>query len=247
MDKKLRILDKLLQNMLGHNPDKFGLVLEDGGWTKLKSLHYAILHEPNFSWVTPGLLKQFFVIFGTGKYELNEKFVRLKPEFQSSKMPQLKREMPPHVLYTSIRARAYHAVSAKGLLAPNDQWLLLSIDVDEAKRIGAKKNSEPVIVEVKASKAEQAGCVFLKYGNSIYLSKKVDPQWLILPPPNKKIKEMEKIRTEKIVNKKEKAPPPEHTVTGSFFLDLPSSGPVKKEKRKRDPHWKEARRRSRRR
>jgi putative RNA 2'-phosphotransferase len=250
-DKKFRTIEKIALNILGHNPDEFAVVLEPEGWIKLKTLLMAMVEDAGLTWVSHGLLKQFFTFYSGEKFELNENSVRLRPDYQPVEMPSIIRKPPPDILYTPIRARAYNTVSSRGLTGFGEQWIVLSTDRDKAERLGRRREKEPVIVEVKASMAEQSGNDFYKYGKSLYLSKKIDALWIILPPLSRKIKEMERKRLEKRaeteVTKEQHKNINEPSLPGGFFLDSPNSRPQKKKTRKNEPGWKKERRRSRRR
>ena len=250
-DKKFRIIEKMALNILGHNPDEFGVVLDPEGWIKLKTLRMAMVEEAGFAWVSPGLLKQFFTLYAREKFELNEKSVRLRPDYQPIEMPSVIRKPPSDILYTPIRTRAYNTVSSKGLTGFGKQWIVLATDREKAERLGRRKEKEPVIAEVKASLAEQSGNDFYRYGKSLYLSKRIDAHWIILPPLSGKKKEMERKRMEKKAEteatKEQHKKIEEPSLPGSFFLEPTSSPRHKKKKRKNEPAWKEERRRSRRR
>jgi len=96
-----------------------------------------------------------------------------------------------------------------------------------------------VLVTVQAQRAAKQGQAFFPYGEGLYLSGAIAPEFLQLPPAPKK-------PAAKPAAEKKPAEPP---TPGSVLLDIQGQ-PVKpwQEKgRKKEPAWKEAARKQRRR
>jgi putative RNA 2'-phosphotransferase len=254
MNKRdLAKLQKMLLSILGKCPDAFGVLLEEGGWITMKRLHKVIQAEQGFAHITPRSLIQFFTLYRPDEFELRDQSVRIRPELRTEAAAHPEVAEPPNILYVCIRPRAHAHVLANGLRpSGTDKWIALSTTKDMALRIGKRRDPAPIMAEVMARKACEAGVVFRKSGDLLYVVDGLGPEHLGLPAlPKTRTTEREKTEKSLPVGKRTasgSAPPSEHP--GSFILrDKPSTLPAsdkdrtrRKGSRTRDPEWKQERR-----
>jgi len=253
VDKKAqkKIL-KLFFSILGRQPHSFALVLDEGGWCSYKEL-FRILHdEPDFSWITPLFIKQFFPLYRPDDFEWREDAVRVKPELCAFEADYFQTSHPPAHLFAAVRPKFHASVISNGLFpAKSKKWLLLCADEKKARKIGKRLDNEPIIAEILAQKASSNGVEFKYYGEGLYLAENIPPEWLVMP----QVKEEQRITRPK---KTDQASNSRKDVTveeiGSFLLRAPEEksnhGKVgnkgEKHYRDKEPAWKDARRNTRR-
>lgn len=264
MDKReLRRMEKILFVVLGRQPDAFGMVLDEGGWISIKELHQAVMKETGFSHITPRDLTQFFSLFRPEKFEWQENLVRVRLELQSPDLTIYKEATPPELLYVSIRPKAHAHVIARGLQSINNKkWVALSTEKEMALKIGMRRDRNPIIAEIMALKSSEAGIVYRKASELLYLVESLGPQWMSIPPLPP-VREKDEHKGSKSSESKPggkkipKAGAPPLEQIGAFVLrDTPSyhtvsSEPGKrkrnnKKSRDRDPEWKRTRHRRKR-
>ncbi len=210
-------LKKMIFYILGKRPDEFGLLPDREGFVKLKELIQA-LHEEGLTYVRESHIRGLILTEPSLREELEiqENRIRLKGFDWKLDLENPASEIPK-LLYTCIRRRAYPFVLKNGLIAPSDSFLILSESKDMAFRIGKRKDSKPILLEVIAHKAEEDGSVFFKFGE-LYLSKWINKSWIIGPP----FEEEEKKKEKKI----------EEAFSAGTF-------PLKEKKGKKKKTWKE--------
>ncbi|NIA08264.1 MAG: hypothetical protein GWP10_00445 [Nitrospiraceae bacterium] len=254
-DIALKRLTKAIFAMLGRRPDAFGIVLDEGGWISIKELHQALMTEPGFPHITSKALSQFFPLYRPKNFEWQEDRVRVIPKSQSPDLTIYEEIIPSEPLYVTIRPKAHAHVIDHGLRpGGNKRWIVLSTDREMALRIGRRRDRKPIMVKVLASKACEAGVVFRKAGESLYLVDRLDPQWMNIPPlPSTQDRGSKESKSSKVKLDRKKTPDITRPLEqiGSFVLNkTPSYYQIaidreKKRDRKihdRGPKWKRNRR-----
>lgn len=253
-------MEKILFAMLGRQPDAFGIVMNEGGWISIKELHLTLMKETGFSHITKRGLTQFFSLYRPEKFEWQENYVRVRLELQSPGLTIYKEATPPELLYVSIRPKAHAHVIAHGLQSSNNKRIVLSTEKELALKIGKRRDKDPIIAAIMALKSSEAGIVYRKAGELLYLVEGLDPQWINIPPLPP-VREKDKHREPKSSKAKPggkkipKGSAPSLEQIGAFVLrDTPShivsseldKRNKNKKSRNRDPEWKKARRRKKR-
>jgi putative RNA 2'-phosphotransferase len=250
-DIALKRLTKAVFAMLGRRPDAFGIVLDRGGWISIKELHQVLITEPDLPHISSKALHQFFSLYRPERFEWQEDRVRVRPEWQSPDLTAYEETIPPERLYVTIRPKAHAYVIDHGLRPGGDKrWIVLSADREMALKIGRRRDRNPILVEVLASKACKTGIVFRRAGESLYLVDRLGPQWMNIPPlAPKQERHPKESRSDKTKLDVEKVPTPEE-IGGFVPRKMPSyykKDLNKREKRykkghDRDPKWKKYRR-----
>ena len=231
-------LAKLLDYILSRRPDEFGLVLDSRGRLAVKELLRALAQEEGWSYVRRSHLEEVVNLLRPGVLEMDQTHIwAVQPG--PADLRAAEPVWPPPLLYRAITAKSHEVVAERGLQPQADQELVLAADPDMARRLGRRRDPEAVLVTVQAQRAAKQGQAFFPYGEGLYLSGAIAPEFLQLPPAPKK-------PAAKPAAEKKPAEPP---TPGSVLLDIQGQ-PVKpwQEKgRKKEPAWKEAARKQRRR
>jgi putative RNA 2'-phosphotransferase len=232
-------LARLLGYILCRRPDEFGLVLDEAGRLPVKELLGALAQEEGWGYVRRSHLEEVVNLMSPGAFELDRTHIRaIQPGPAQIRSDEA--AWPPPLLYRAITAKSQTVVAERGLQPPAGGELLLAADPEMAKRLGRRRDPQAVLVIIQAQSAAKRSVEFFAYGQGLYLSGPIGPEYLILPPAPKKPEARPKAPEK---------PTPEPPTPGSVMLDIQGQ-PVKpwKEKgRKKGPAWKEGAKEQRRR
>lgn len=237
--KNAKQLARLLHYILGRRPDEFGLVPNAEGYVAVKDL-IKILHEEGWHHVRPHHLAALPYHLADAGIEIDDGRIRAH---QRNKLPSISAGgAPPRELYTCIRRRAYTTTVANGL-APQGHpaKVRLFADIELARRVGRRRDADPLVVTVQTTVAQRAGIQFERFGEALYLAARIPADCCRLPAAPKAL------RAARTRQEKPPADPP--PPAGSYTLDwkrLGSSAPPAKSSGRKSKQWRRERQRLRR-
>ncbi len=168
---------------LAHRPDEFGLAPDARGFVSIKDLIQAFHEEPEWRFVRESDLNEALIHDQQGLFYLEGNRIRatqihweldLSPPFAPAY----------NIIFTPIRRRAHHHVFKTGLRAPEGRWIILCINKEMAIRIGKRRDTSPVILEIRAVDAHRDGVELFRLG-SLFLAKEISPKYIGGPLPPK--------------------------------------------------------------
>ena len=178
-------LAKLLSYILCRRPDEFGLVLDEAGRLPVKELLWALAQEEGWGYVRRSHLEEVVNLVSPGAFELDKTHIRaLQPG--PAKLRSRESVWPPPLLYRAITAKSHGVVAERGLQPPTAGELVLASDPEMARRLGRRRDPQAVLVTIQAQNAAKRGVEFFAYGEGLYLSGEIGPEYLQLPPAPKK-------------------------------------------------------------
>jgi putative RNA 2'-phosphotransferase len=135
-------------------------------------------------------------------------------------------------------------VARKGIRTSEQLGLFLTTTENLARRMGKRRDAEPVLLTVQAQRACQAGIKFAKYGEFIYITDHVPVGYFTGPPPPP-------VEERKVQKPGKKPAPGPEDLPGSFILDVERSRALQQQRLKRkglrkEIAWKQELRKSRR-
>lgn len=83
-----------------------------------------------------------------------------------------------NVLYHGTTQQSAQQILLEGLKPKGRQKVHLSATVEEAIRVGKRRTPHPVILQVDVMKAQQAGIIFEKATDLVYLSDEIPPEFI---------------------------------------------------------------------
>ncbi len=211
-------LAKFLDYILSRRPDEFGLVADTDGFFKIKDLIKALNEEQGFKYVRRSHLDEILITLPDPPFEIADKLIRSK--IRDRLPPRSVAAEPPKLLYTCVRQKAYPHVSNKGIRPTGFSHIVLSSDIDMAKRIGKRFDREPVVLHVNVQQSEIRGVVFIRTGDVLYLADYI-PEGCFSGPALSKVLPKEKPFPKQ--TKKANAQP-DPTTAGTFFIEMDESG-----------------------
>jgi putative RNA 2'-phosphotransferase len=238
--QQLNRLAKFLNYVLGCRPDEFGLIPDDDGYVKIKTLLQALSEEAGWRHVRRAHLKELTLSLPSCPLEIVDQEIRAVDRSRLLVPPE--DAPPPKLLYTSVRQKAYAHVLDKGISARGIPLILCS-QKEMAARIGQRKDRNAIQITVNTDEALAMGTVLVPSGEGLYQADQLPPGCFTGPPLPKAQPPKQKPKAE---------PSPEAQTPGSFFLDLETHSPDKGSKnldkgprnqKRKDQAWKKERRR----
>lgn len=231
-------LGKFIPYVLGRHPDEFGLITDENGFVKIKTLLQALNEEPHWKFVRRFHFDELQLAYHPAPIEIQGNLIRCtdrthlpQPRTASSDLPKL--------LYTPIRQRAHPIITDRGIF-PNTgvPHVVLARDREMAQRMGRRLDNRPLLIIVKVKEAAAAGVTFKAYGEHLFLADQLPPDAVISPPPAR-------VSTADIKAEKD-GPAAQAKTPGSFFWHPEghegSHAQGDKAKRRNSEDWKKQRR-----
>jgi putative RNA 2'-phosphotransferase len=177
-------LSKFLALILRHQPERFGLVLDEEGWASLSEVMEILRGLPNFRWATRADVMEIVEKgSGDGKRRFEVEGDRIRARYGHSIPYPIHYSSctPPDRLYHGTSPDVLPAIRREGLKPMGRQYVHLSLDPETAARVGSRHASHPVILTVRAAEAHAAGIEFYQAEESVYLTRRVPPDFLEFP------------------------------------------------------------------
>ncbi|MBQ1074428.1 RNA 2'-phosphotransferase [Micromonospora sp. C31] len=177
MDHRTMVrLSKRMSLALRHEPARFGLAPDRAGWVSVDDLLVALrIDRVELDAVVAGDDKQRFAVRrGTDGVE------RIRAN-QGHSIPVdlgLTPSAPPARLYHGTSRVVLHSIRATGLHRGGRHHVHLSPDVATARRVGARRAGELVVLTVDAAAMARDGHAFYRSANGVWLTDAVPARYL---------------------------------------------------------------------
>ena len=176
-DKRMVRVSKFLSKHLRHEPETLGLTLQAGGWVGVEELLAACrkagveLTRAELDEVVRRSDKQRFAFDDGGSR------IRANQGHSVEVDLQLQPSEPPAVLYHGTGAQFVEAILADGLKKMSRHHVHLSEEVPTAIKVGSRHGT-PVVLAIDAAAMRQAGVLFYRSANGVWLVDAVPPPYL---------------------------------------------------------------------
>lgn len=163
--KSPKELAKILSYILGRHPAEFGLIPDRDGYVRIKELLKVFSEEEGWSYVRKSHLEEVELTLPDRPVEFKDNLIRAKnrenlPSFEEA-------DELPKLLYTCVRQKAYAFVATKGI-QKSDGDVILSADIDTARRIGKRIDQSPVLLTVQVKKTIDKMIRFFTGGGTLF-------------------------------------------------------------------------------
>jgi putative RNA 2'-phosphotransferase len=179
--RRLVKLSKFLALILRHQPERFGLPLDEEGWASFSEVMEILRGLPNFRWATRADVMAL-VEEGAGdskrRFEVAEDRIRARYGHSLAQPIRYAPCTPPPLLYHGTSPESLETIRHEGLQPMERQYVHLSPDPETAMRVGARHDDRPVVLTVRAADAHAAGVVFHQAEESVYLAKRIPVEFL---------------------------------------------------------------------
>jgi len=235
--RSLKKLAALILYILERRPDEFGLIPDNEGYVKIKSLIRAVNEEEGFKYVRPFHIDDILSSLPGFQIEIKDSLIRAKNIDDLPK--QVMAVNPPKLLYTCVRKKAYTFVLENGIHPVGSERVVLSETKEMAERIGKRFDQSPVLLTVHLHKALDAGVLFYSAGD-LFCSDLIPPPCFTGPPLPKQKEES------KPADKQIKFAP--KAMPGSYLLNIEQAEEKKRrtelQRKRKEVDWKKERKRS---
>ena len=156
------------------------------GRLPVRELLWALAQEEGWGYVRRSHLEEVVNVTSPGAFELDQTHIRALQPGPANLRSQDAAWPPPTLLYRAITAKSHGVVAERGLQAPTGGELVLAADPEMARRLGRRRDPQAVLVVIQAQSAAKKGVEFFPYGEGLYLSGPIGPEYLQLPAAPKK-------------------------------------------------------------
>ncbi|MBF0099658.1 MAG: RNA 2'-phosphotransferase [Desulfobacterales bacterium] len=236
-------LSKFLLYIIGRHPDEFGLVPDNSeGYLKIKDVLKVCHEEEGYRHIRESHFKELLLSHSNPGFQIKDNLI--KPQDTSNLPLLVKSDEPPKILFTTVSNTSYPHVLEKGILPTSHSQVILSQEKEFAKRMGQRKTSDFIVLEVHTAKAIELGIEFFQFGQNLFIASSIPINAFTGPPLSKE-------KPETSSQSKHATAKPDHAfMPGSFILDpnqFDKTGKkIIKDKRVKDKtSWKHNRKRLR--
>jgi putative RNA 2'-phosphotransferase len=180
MDKRYTHISKFLSFVLRHRPQEIGITLDPQGWVGIDDLlvacsaHGHKISRGNFNYVVAYNNKKRFAISENGKR------VRASQEHSVEIDLGYQPAIPPELLYHGRASKNLPSIRRQGLTKGKRHHVHLSLDLTTARAVG-KRHGSPVVLTIRADEMVQAGFIFYKSSNAVWLTEMVPYEFIVEP------------------------------------------------------------------
>ncbi|KAB1901681.1 RNA 2'-phosphotransferase [Micromonospora sp. AMSO31t] len=172
-------VSKRMSLALRHRPDRFHLTLDGAGWLPVADVLAALrITRADLDVVVAGNDKQRFAV------ERGPDGVDRIRASQGHSVPVdlgLAPATPPDRLFHGTSEAVLPAIRTEGLHRGRRHHVHLSPDAETARRVGARRAGEVVILTIDAAAMAANGYHFYRSANGVWLTDTVPPAYLTAP------------------------------------------------------------------
>ena len=176
MERRKRIeLSKLISYILRHHPEKYGLSLDRYGFANLQELVEAISQKKK--WVSEQDIRRVVEKSEKKRFEIKRDKIRATYG-HTIEVEQVSPEVePPEILFHGTSRRKVETILQNGLQPMKRQYVHLCQTEQEAYRVGRRKDTNPVVLQIRARDAFGEGIKFRKCG-SVYIAEQIPGKFI---------------------------------------------------------------------
>lgn len=195
-----------------YSPGEFGLYWDSDGSMPWKEFYWALQQDDSLRFVRESNLRELALLGVDLPFTLDGNRLRLCSSTAGPVYPSI--DKIPERLYYAVKSNKLVYIQKFGLRAISRAYIPVCAEREMALRITKRRESDPVLIEILAKKALDAGVCFFDAGAKLFLVDAVAPEFLILP----------KIREEQAAGSAEKKPKPAPKAVpgspGSFVVQV---------------------------
>jgi putative RNA 2'-phosphotransferase len=179
MDKQLVRFSKFISLVVRHQPEKYGLTLDEHGWAQIDDL-IAVANRAGVP-LTHAALQQIVAQNDKQRFAISEdgRAIRARQGHSIAVDLELLPVEPPEQLYHGTAERFVPAILAQGLLRRSRQHVHLSADLPTAIKVG-QRHGKPVVFTVASGAMHHDGYHFYRSENGVWLVEVVPVAYLTI-------------------------------------------------------------------
>jgi putative RNA 2'-phosphotransferase len=183
MPDRHRALSKAVAHALRHQPDRYGLQLDEQGWASVGDLLEGLTRRRS-AWrkLRRDDLVAMIEASDKRRYEIAGDRIRALYGHSVPGRIARPRSQPPELLFHGTDPAVLSAILAEGLRSMSRQYVHLSVDVQTAQVVGRRRSGAPVILEVAAGEAVREGVGFWQANDDVWLVESIPPAYVRVRP-----------------------------------------------------------------
>ena len=179
-DRELDSFGKTMAGLLRHFPERYGIKLDDHGWTKIYPLVPAIKAEKrHYGWLTAHHIEAFVKTEPKGRYQWDgESMIRAAYGHTIPvNMDDLPTDDIPEKLYYQTTLEEEEFIKETGISPSDKTWVHLSRTYRQAYVSGLFHVDNPKVVEIDIPELVKAGHPVYRATQEIFLTKEIPPEF----------------------------------------------------------------------
>jgi putative RNA 2'-phosphotransferase len=168
-------VSRLLALILRHQPDKFGITLDEHGYAPLEEIAKVVSERYDF--VNADWLRAFVESPEGRRFVIQNDRIAARYGHSVDVEPDSAPVEPPEVLYHGTHPRNRAKIFREGIVSVGRKFCHLSSTPEEAREVGRRRAARPLILAVDARRMQQDGFLFFRAGH-IYLTHRVPGKYV---------------------------------------------------------------------
>lgn len=172
-------ISKKMSYCLRHNPEKYGLKLDEYGFVDLQEFLSAMNRMHHFQpKLTEMKIREIMNSSDKERFEIKNGKICALYGHSIPGIIKRKQATPPDILYHGTAHRFLPSIMKEGLLPMGRQYVHLSTDVAMAESVGKRRDNHPVILKINAKQAVRDGIKFYVGNDEVWLCDHVPIKYL---------------------------------------------------------------------
>ena len=172
-------ISKFLSFLLRHRPKKFGLDTDRYGFADFNKVFRILLER--FPGIEIKDVNDLVESDSNKRFQVKDGMIRARYGHSIEIEPLEECRNVPDVLFHGTSSKSLDSIVKEGLKPGRRRFVHLSLSVEEAMRVGRRKDINPSILKIDAKRANIDGLKFWKEEN-IYLTEEIPSQYISMYP-----------------------------------------------------------------
>lgn len=171
-------LSKEISYALRHTPWEYELELDREGWVSVNQLIESLRESEQWEELQEKHIIHMIETSEKKRHEIEDGKIRA---FYGHSIPMKiskKEQEPPELLYHGTTQSALISILQSGLLPNKRQYVHLSKDIETAREVGKRRDSNPVILYIEAKKAFRDEISFYHGNEKVWLADNIPSQYI---------------------------------------------------------------------
>jgi putative RNA 2'-phosphotransferase len=182
-------LSRTIAHALRHNPERYGLELDEDGWAPLEALVIALARDADWAGLSTDDIHAMMAAASKQRYEICDGQIRAVYGHSLAIKIKHAAATPPDHLYHGTAPGAVAKIRREGLKPMRRQYVHLSTDTATAEMVARRRTATPVIITVHSREAHADGIVFHFCNPQVWLAGKIAAGYLAFPTDQTQLSE----------------------------------------------------------
>ncbi|MBU0496740.1 MAG: RNA 2'-phosphotransferase [Candidatus Thermoplasmatota archaeon] len=178
-DRELDSLGRIIAGVLRHFPEKIGVSMDGHGWVDISEFVHAIgTSRSGFHWLRNHHIEAIALTDPKGRYQIDGGMVRATyghtVDIDLSDLPDA--ELDEY--FYPVTEEELDVILEHGLNPIDRKHVHLSGTIEKAIEAGRVRTEEPWILRIDGKKAAKDGIQIYRAGFDVYITERIEPEYL---------------------------------------------------------------------